>query len=100
MLDWSKASHYSFLEEFELLWDTHQDIRSKPWADPVIRATMKQAQHIQCVKEDIYNCNIEIHHLHTHVLNKNANLKRIICKLGEQGHLIAGAVNEYVVRRI
>jgi hypothetical protein len=43
-LNWAKASHYSFLEDFELLRDTRQDIRSKPWAQPVIRATMKQAQ--------------------------------------------------------
>lgn len=99
-LDWSKASHYSFLEEFELLRDTRQDIRSKPWADPVIRATMKQAQRIQRAKEEIYNCNIEIRRLHTHVLDEIADLKRITCKLREQGHPIAGAVNEYTVRRL
>jgi len=41
MLDWSKASHYNFLEDFRHLYDTHHDIRSKPWADPVIQTTMK-----------------------------------------------------------
>jgi hypothetical protein len=53
-VDWSKASHYRFLEDFDLLQNTHQDICSKPWAQPVIRATMKQAQRIQHAKEEIY----------------------------------------------
>ena len=61
---------------------------------------MKQAQRIQRAKEEIYNCNIEIRRLHTHVLDENADLKRITRKLREQGHPITGAVNEYTVRRL
>jgi len=34
MLDWSKASHYNFLEDFRLLYDTHHDIHSKPLGRP------------------------------------------------------------------
>jgi hypothetical protein len=35
-LNWEKASHYNFLENFELLHNTHQDICDKPWAKPLI----------------------------------------------------------------
>ena len=96
MLDWSKASHYSFLEDFELLRETCQDIHAKLWAEPVVQATMKQWQCILCAKE-IYNCNIEIHCLYTHVLDESTDLKKITCKLHEQGHLITGVVNDYAV---
>jgi len=99
-LDWSKASHYSFLEDFELLRETRQDIRAKCWAEPVVRATMKQRQRILRAKEEIYNCNIEICRLHTHILDESADLKKITHKLREQGHPIAGAVNDYAVRRV
>ena len=41
-LDWTRVSHYGFLNEFNLLRDTRQDIRDKPWTDLAVRETMKQ----------------------------------------------------------
>ncbi|KAG1792700.1 uncharacterized protein HD556DRAFT_1432574 [Suillus plorans] len=41
-LDWSKVSHYSFLEEFNLLRDTRQDVHEKMWAKPAIHAVIRQ----------------------------------------------------------
>ncbi|KAI0371846.1 hypothetical protein BV20DRAFT_1051440 [Pilatotrama ljubarskyi] len=46
VLDWSKVSHYAFLEEFTLLCDTKNDIREKPWAKPVVHEAMRLANHI------------------------------------------------------
>ena len=59
-LDWSKASHYTFLEDFELLHNTCHDIHAKPWADPVVQSTMKQASRIKRAKEEIGTCNFEL----------------------------------------
>jgi len=98
--DWSKASHYSFLEDFDLLRDTRHDIRSKPWATPVVRTVMKQRQRILRAEEEIFNCNIKIRRLHTHILDEGVDLKKITRNLSEQGHPIAGAVKEYTVRRL
>jgi hypothetical protein len=46
-LDWSKVSHYAFLEEFNILRDTRNDIREKKWADLAIRKTLKQHQKVK-----------------------------------------------------
>ncbi|KAG1888306.1 hypothetical protein F4604DRAFT_1877422 [Suillus subluteus] len=44
MLDWSKVSHYAFLEEFTLLQETRQDIRSKRWTEPAVHEQLKKAR--------------------------------------------------------
>ena len=98
-LDWSKASHYSFLDDFKLLYDTHHNIHSKPWADPVIQSMMKQASHIKHAKEEINNCNIDIRHLFTHVLDENCDLRALVGKLEKDSDAIVGAVNEYLIHR-
>ncbi|RDB25799.1 hypothetical protein Hypma_006601 [Hypsizygus marmoreus] len=69
-LDWTKVSHYSFLDEFNLLRDTRSNVREKPWADPVIRETMRKYQRLQRVKEEIVRCNIEIRRLHTSIVDE------------------------------
>jgi hypothetical protein len=98
-LDWETASHYSFLEDFELLRNTRQDIRAKPWAEPLIRVAMRQAQRIQRAREEIYNCNIEVRRLHTHLLDENSSLNNIVLKLKRDAHPITGAVEDFVIRR-
>ena len=35
-LDWEKASHYAVLKDFQLLYNTRQDICHKQWSDPVV----------------------------------------------------------------
>lgn len=98
-LDWSTASHYTFLEDFELLRDSRNDIRERPWATPVVRAAMKQAQRIDRAHEEIANCNIAVRWLHMHVLDENEDLKQIARSLMDEGSPIAGAVEEYRTRR-
>lgn len=98
-LDWSTASHYTFLEDFELLRDSRNDIRERPWATPVVRAAMKQAQRIDRAREEIVNCNVAVRRLLTHVLDETADLKKIARDLADEGSFIAGAVEEYRIRR-
>lgn len=98
-LDWSTASHYTFLEDFELLRDSRNDIRERPWATPVVRAAMKQSQRIDRAREEMANCNIAVRRLLTHVLDENADLKKITRVLADQGSSITGAVEEYRIRR-
>lgn len=97
-LNWTTASHYSFLEDFELLRDSRNDIHEKPWVTPVIRSAMKQAQQIDRARKELNNCNIEIRHLHTYILDENTNLKKFMCLLKDQDDPIAGVVEEYMVQ--
>jgi hypothetical protein len=98
-IDWSQASHYSFLEDFNLLRDTQQGVHAKPWAQPVIRAAMRQVQRIKRAQEEIYNCNIEVRRLHTHILDESADLKKVVDNLKAQNHPVTGAVEDFALRR-
>ena len=46
-LDWLRVSHYSFLEEFQLLRGTRQDITHKCWTELAVLETIKQDLHIK-----------------------------------------------------
>lgn len=98
-LDWSKASHYSFLEDFQLFRDTNKDLADKPWSSPLVRAAIKQHNRIKRAHEEIANCNIDIRRVHTHTLDENTDLRRIVQELHGRREPITGAVEDYAVRR-
>ena len=93
-LDWENASHYMFLKDFQLLYNTQQDIHHKQWSDPVVWVAMKQKQWIDHAWEEIENYIVEILCLHTHLLNETFALQEIAQELTAQNHMIAGAVND------
>lgn len=98
-LEWSDVLHYSFLDEFELLRDTRNDVRSRPWAQPAIRETMKQYQCIACAKEEIYQCNIEVRRLYTSIVDENRSFPKVVAQLKAEGSPVLGAVEEFILRR-
>lgn len=53
LLDWEQVVEYAFLSDFDLLRDTRQDIRSRPWATPAARLAMDQAFKLRRAKEEI-----------------------------------------------
>ncbi|KAE9392166.1 hypothetical protein BT96DRAFT_959393 [Gymnopus androsaceus JB14] len=69
-LDWSKVSHYTFLDQFNILQDTRHSVFDQPWAKPVNRTLMKQHRRIARAREEIACCNIEIRRLHTHIIDE------------------------------
>jgi hypothetical protein len=99
-LDWSKVSHYTFLEEFNLLADTRQDVRDKPWAQPAIRETMKQALRIKRAHEEIVECNRAIKRLHTSIRDENIHFQQVSVKLKNEGSEVYGAVEDFVTVRM
>ena len=98
-LDWAQVSRYSFLEEFSLLRNTQSDISKAPWADPVIRETIKRFFRVQRTREEIQRCNIEIHRLFTSINDETHQHSDSLEVLAGQGSPIFGAVNEYFTRR-
>ncbi|KAG1850257.1 hypothetical protein C8R48DRAFT_750142 [Suillus tomentosus] len=64
-IEWSKVTHYNFLDEFSLLRKTHQDIREHPWTKPAIRETIQQSLRIQRAHKELVRCNVELQRLHT-----------------------------------
>jgi hypothetical protein len=98
-LDWSRVSHYSFLDEFNLLRDSRQDIHQKPWTQPAIRETMTQANKIKRAHEEITRCNIEVRRLHTSIIDENNLLESTLARLQAENNAVFGPVNEYTIRR-
>jgi len=99
LLDWSVVLHYSFLDEFNLLHETHEDIRSQRWTEPAVCTTMKQDLQVTRAYEEIECCNIEVHCLHTSIYNEHALFTDILCKLEQKKDPLSGPVMDYVVHR-
>lgn len=98
-LEWSKVSHFSFLDEFNLLRETRQDIREKPWTKPAIRETIRQYLRIQRAKEEVIRCNVEVRRLHTAIVVENEAFARILDALKMSNSPIFVAVREHCTRR-
>ena len=75
LLDWEQVVEYAFLSDFDLLRDTRQDIRSRPWATPVARLAMDQSFKIRRAKEEIKRLNIEIRRFATYMRDEDTYLR-------------------------
>ncbi|KAG6884740.1 hypothetical protein C0992_005852 [Termitomyces sp. T32_za158] len=98
-LDWSKVSHYTFLEDFALIRDTNRDIADKPWAKLVIRELIKKDQKVKRAHEEIIRCNVEVRRLHTSILDEDGHFTIRLQAIKDASLPIYGAVNEFVTRR-
>lgn len=99
MLDWSKVSHYAFLEDFILLQETRQDIRSKRWTEPAVHEVIKHSLRIARAHEEVTRCNVEIHRLHTAIVDEQISFTAVLTQLKETCDPLYGPVNEYCERR-
>ncbi|KAG6846906.1 hypothetical protein H0H93_011185, partial [Arthromyces matolae] len=98
-LDWAKVTHYSFLDEFELLRDTQNDLRERKWADPVIRETMRKYQRLKRAHEEILRCNVELRRLHTSIADETTLFNDIHSSLNPESNPLHGEVEEFITRR-
>jgi hypothetical protein len=80
-VDWSRVSHYGFLEEFGLLRGTRQDVIDKPWSQPAVRETMKQHLRIKRAREEITACNVQIRRLQTSIHDEDLFFDSVLLKL-------------------
>ncbi|KAI0350003.1 hypothetical protein OH77DRAFT_1576588 [Trametes cingulata] len=98
-LDWSKASHYTFLEQFTLLRDTQNDLRDRPWAQPAVREVMRSARRVARAREEIENVNREARRVHTHIRDEEVLFVKTLAELKQRGDPLHGAVTEYARHR-
>ena len=98
-LDWSQVSHYSFLDEFNLLRNTRHDISNAPWADPVIREAIKKYLRVRRAREEIDRCNIEVRRVFTSIHDEDCKFDSILKGLLDENSAILGVTREYCVRR-
>jgi hypothetical protein len=96
-VDWSKVSHFNFLEEFTLLRNTHRDITDKRWTEPAVRETMKLWNRLCRAREEIIRCNVEIRRLHTSIVDEHAIFSTLVSEMPPGP--VKGAVLDYITRR-
>ncbi|KZP11838.1 hypothetical protein FIBSPDRAFT_913520 [Athelia psychrophila] len=66
---------YTFLSDFDLLRDTRQDIRERPWSTAMGRIAMDQYFNLCRAPEEIVRCNAEIVRVVTHLRDESAYLQ-------------------------
>ncbi|KAI0648466.1 hypothetical protein C8Q79DRAFT_999796 [Trametes meyenii] len=97
-LDWAKVTHYTFLDEFELLRDTRNDIRAKPWAQPLTCEAMKKYHRILRAREELIQCDVEVCRVHTWIIDEHAALDCAVREAQSRRNHIAGPLELYRVR--
>ncbi|KAF9492604.1 hypothetical protein BDN71DRAFT_1483752 [Pleurotus eryngii] len=98
-LNWSQVSHYSFLKDFDLLRDTRQDIRAKPWAQPLFREMIKRANQLHRAEEEILRCNIESCHLLTSIADEECEFDEILNQVEVTHDSLLGALHDHIIHR-
>ncbi|KAG2337329.1 hypothetical protein BDR05DRAFT_978549 [Suillus weaverae] len=73
-LSWEEVVEYTFLSDFYLLHDAHQDISQRPWATPTGRLTMDTYFKMCHAHEEIQCLDIEIQHLATYLHDESKYL--------------------------
>jgi len=73
---------YTFLSDFQLLQDTHEDISQCPWASPTACLVLDTYFKMCRAQEEIIRLNIEIHHFVTYPQDED----RYLCTCEEKLH--------------
>lgn len=92
-------SHINFLEEFNLLHDTRQDIRKKPWSQPAVRELMKLSQRVKRAHEEIERCHIAIRRLYTAIHDENDSFRATSSRLRTGDPILYRTVHDFISRR-
>ena len=98
-ISWEAVSHIHFLEEFDLLHNTHQDIHEKPWSQPAVRELMKLSQRVKRAHEEIERCHIAVCCLYMAIHDENDDLKKALSRLRNGDPLTYGAVHKFIRHR-
>ncbi|KAJ7586827.1 hypothetical protein C8J56DRAFT_1004574 [Mycena floridula] len=98
-LDWDTVIDCAFLSEFELLRDSGQDIRDKPWAKPAGRSLQDKHYKILRAREEIIRCNMEITRLWTYITHEKLFLEAHEQEILSTNPALAYQVRQYCLQR-
>ena len=98
-LDWDQVVEYTFLADFDLLWDTRQDIRTRPWATPAARLAMDSYFKVLRAAEEIQRLNVEIPRLTTFMRDEEAYLFAKEMELTSTDAVLAHQVRIFRIQR-
>lgn len=96
-LDWQKVTHFSFIDQFDILRDTRHGVLDKPWAKPLNRELMMSLHRVARAREEIPRLNIEIRRLHTFIVDEEKHFDMVLGYL--RGEPMYAPVLDHVSRR-
>ena len=91
-LSWDEVVEYAFLADFDLLRDTRQDIRSRPWSTPAARQAMDNYFKLLRADEEITRLNVEIPRFITFMHDEDAYLGTKAKEVGLTDPGLAGQI--------
>jgi hypothetical protein len=65
---------YVFLANFDLLWDSHQDVHDCPWTNPAFCVVIDHHFKLEHAHEEIQHLNVEICHVVTYIQDEDVLL--------------------------
>lgn len=98
-LDWTKVSHYSFIDQFNILADTRHSVMDKAWAGTAIRELMFQSHRIARAHEEILRLNIELRRLHTSIVDEERDFDTVLQRLLDKSSPLHPPTLEFITRR-
>ncbi|KAF8054767.1 hypothetical protein FPV67DRAFT_1681827 [Lyophyllum atratum] len=75
-LTWESVVEYAFLADFDLLRDSRQDIRDRPWSRPASRLAMDRYFKTERAREEIQRLDVEIPRVITYIRDEALYLRR------------------------
>ncbi|KAJ3911844.1 hypothetical protein F5877DRAFT_54846 [Lentinula edodes] len=73
-VDWEEVVEYAFLSEFDILRDTREDIRERPWAVPANRVIITQFFKVIGAEDELSRVHQEIRRLITYMQRERDEL--------------------------
>lgn len=94
-LTWDDVVEYAFLADFDLLRDSREDIRDRPWAKPACRVAMDQHFKQKRAAEEIVRLNVKIPRLITYMHDESRFLLHKEQEIAEQDPHLAHQIGCY-----
>ena len=66
---------YAFLADFDLLRDSRQDVRDRPWTNPACRVVIDHYYKLERTREEIQRLNVEIRRVVTYIWDEDKFLR-------------------------
>lgn len=98
--DWTTISHYNFLDEFELLKDTRNDVSERPWTQSDIRELMRQLRRIDRAREEVVCCTVQAQRLYTSIADEHDVFRAVLEKMEVAKDPLYAVMYDFCERRV
>ena len=94
-LSWNDVVEYAFLADFDLLRESRQDVRDRPWSKPAFRVLIDKYFKLERAQEEIQRLNIEIQHVITYIRDEDTFLQLKESELKETDPVMAHHIQKH-----